>query len=60
MTTVESMMTVLHHFNVVKNPSANVGDARHVGLILELEDPMEEEMATHSRIPEKFVDRGGW
>ena len=49
-----------HGGTVVKNPSANVGDARHVGLILELEDPMEEEMATHSRIPEKFVDRGGW
>ena len=33
---------------------------RRHGLILQLEDPMEEEMATHSRIPEKFMDGGGW
>ena len=43
-----------------KNPPANVGDSREMGLIFQLEDPMEEEMATHSRIPEKFMNRGGW
>ena len=33
--------------SVVKNPLANAGDA---GLIPGLEDPLEKEMATHSRI----------
>ena len=32
---------------MVKNPPANVGDS---GLILGWEDPLEEEMATHSSI----------
>ena len=35
---------------VVKNPSANAGHARDVGSILGQEDPLEEEMATHSSI----------
>ena len=34
---------------MVKNPAANAGDARDVGLIPGREDPLEEEMATHSR-----------
>ena len=33
---------------MVKNPPANVGDARDVGLIPCQEDPMEEKMATYS------------
>ena len=35
---------------VVKNPPANAGDIRDVGSIPGLEDPLEEEMATHSSI----------
>ena len=35
---------------VVKNPPANAGDLRDMGLILAQEDPLEEEMATHSSI----------
>ena len=35
---------------VVKNKPANSGDSRDVGLIPGLEDPLEEEMATHSSI----------
>ena len=35
---------------VVKNPPANAGDIRDAGLILGLEDPLEEEIATHSSI----------
>ena len=35
---------------VVKNPPANAGDAREAGLIPSLEDPLGEEMATHSGI----------
>ena len=35
---------------VLKNPPANEGDIRDVGLILGQEDPLEEEMATHSSI----------
>jgi len=35
---------------VVKNPAANAGDARDVGLIPGREDPLEEEMATCSSI----------
>ena len=47
---------------MVKNLPASVGDVRDVGLILGLEDPLEEGMATHSsilawRIP---MDRGSW
>ena len=35
---------------VVKNLPANAGDLRDMGLIPESEDPLEEEMATHSSI----------
>ena len=35
---------------VVKNLPANAGDIRDVGLILGLEDPLKEEMATQSSI----------
>ena len=35
---------------VVKNPPANAGDARDMSSILSWEDPLEEEMATHSSI----------
>ena len=48
---------------VVKNLPANAGDIRDLGLIPGLEDPLEEEMATHSssilvwRIP---MVRGAW
>ena len=35
---------------MVKNPSASAGDARDVGSILGWEDPLEVEMATHSRV----------
>ena len=34
----------------VKNPPANEGDARDVGSILGLEDPLEKGKATHSSI----------
>ena len=33
---------------MIKNLLANAGSARDVGLILGQEDPLEEEMATHS------------
>ena len=33
-----------------KEPPANAGDTRDVGLMLDWEDPMEEGMATHSSI----------
>ena len=33
-----------------KEPAANAGDIRDAGLIPGWEDPLEEEMATHSRI----------
>ena len=35
---------------VVKNLPANAGDARDAGLIPGWEDPLEEEIATHSSI----------
>ena len=35
---------------VVKNPPANAGDIRNVGLIPGQEDPLGEDMATHSSI----------
>ena len=35
---------------VVKNPPANAGDAGDTSWILGREDPLEEEMATHSNI----------
>ena len=33
----------------VKNLPANAGDVRDVGVILDLEDPLEKEIATYSR-----------
>ena len=33
-----------------KNPSANAGDVRDAGLVPRMEGPLEEGMATHSRI----------
>ena len=36
--------------SVVKNLPANTGDARDMGLILDSEDPLEEEMATYFSI----------
>ena len=35
---------------VVKNPPATVGDARDVGSVSGREDPLEEELATHSSV----------
>ena len=35
---------------MVKNPPANAGDVRDMGLILGQEDALEEEMVTHSSI----------
>ena len=37
--------------SVVKNPPYNAGDARDTGWSLGQEDPLEEDMATHSSIP---------
>ena len=46
---------------VVKNPPANRGDIRDMGLISGWEEPLEEEMATHSSILAwRIMDRGGW
>ena len=42
---------------MVKNPPANVGDARDAGSIPGWEDPLEKEMATHSSI---FAWRTPW
>ena len=35
---------------MVKNPPANAGDIRDLGVIPRQEDPLVEEMATHSSI----------
>ena len=35
---------------VVKNPSANAGDIRDTGSVLDQKDPLEEGMATHYSI----------
>ena len=35
---------------VVKNPSANAGDIKDAGSILDQEDPLKEDMATFSNI----------
>ena len=35
---------------MVKNPPANAGDIRDEGSILDQEDPLEKEMATHAII----------
>ena len=44
---------------VVKNPPANTGDIRDVGLIPGWEGPLEEGTATVSSL-ENSVDRGTW
>ena len=47
--------------SVVKDPPANVGDAGDVVQSLGLENPLEEEMATHSSIPAgNPMDRVAW
>ena len=48
-----SYMVVLCHFwasQLAKNPPANAGDARAMGLILSQEDPLKSEMVTDSSI----------
>ena len=48
---------------VVKNPSANAGDTRDLQVgFLGQEDPLEEEVATHSSILclENSISRGAW
>ena len=46
----------LPRWTVVQNPPANTGDARDVGfLFMGREDPLEEEMATHSSIFAKKI-----
>ena len=48
---------------MVKNPPANAGDIRGVGLIPGSEDPLEKAVATHFNIPaclENPMDRGAW
>ena len=45
----------------VKNPLANAGDSGDLGSIPGWEDPLEEEMATHSSVLAwKSMDRGAW
>ena len=41
--------------SVVKNPPANVGDTEDPGSILSLEDPLEEDMPTHSSILVRII-----
>ena len=46
---------------MAKNPPALAGDAGERGLILGGDDPLEEEMATHSSILAwKFPQTGAW
>ena len=47
---------------MVRNPPANAGVPGDVGESLGWEDPLKEEMATHSSILawENFMDRGAW
>ena len=47
---------------MVKNPRAKVRDTGDASLIPGLEDPLEEEMTTHSSILglENSMDRGAW
>ena len=44
---------------MVKNPPTNAGDTGDVGLILSQEDPLEEEMGTHSSILAWTEEPGG-
>ena len=43
-------MGTSHVALVVKNPLANAGDTRDAGLIAGPEDPLKQDMATHSSI----------
>ena len=46
---------------VAKNPPTNAGDVRDPGSVPGSEDPLEEDMASHSSIRLKNpVDRGAW
>ena len=46
---------------MVKNLPARVGDVGDSGLVKGQENPLEEEMATHSSfLPGKFMDRRAW
>ena len=47
---------------MVKNSPPKAGDAGVAGLTLGWEDPLEEEVATHSNIPARKnpMDRGAW
>ena len=45
---------------MVKNLSANAGDARDAGLIPGWEDSLEEEMAIQSSCLENAIGRGAW
>ena len=45
---------------MVKNLSANAGDARDAGLIPGWEDSLEEEMAIQSSCLENSIGRGAW
>ena len=47
---------------MVRNLSANAGDARSAGSVPGRDNPLEEEMATHSSYfcLEKPMDRGDW
>ena len=51
---------------MVKNPSANAGDIRNMGLVPGLGRPLEKGMATHSSIPawkipvQARMDREAW
>ena len=40
---------------MVKNPPANVGDTKDSGSIMGLEDPLDEEMPTHSSILVRII-----
>ena len=44
---------------MVKNPPASAGGIRDANLVLGWEDPLEEDMATHSCL-ENPMDRGIW
>jgi len=45
-----TLVKVLRASQVVKNPPANSGDVRDAGSVPGQEDPLEQEVATHSNI----------
>ena len=55
-------MALYHSSPVVKNLPANAGDIKDVGSIPGREDPLEEEMATHSGYLclKNSMERGSW